>query len=254
MFAVSVLRQFWIANAAFILGTLVLSANATAQEPDWTKPYIGGQLGYSWDNIDVSSNPPGAFSNLGDFGGAIGGIQGGGNFIQQGGLVFGLVTDFNWLDGSAHASTSQSAMAIVDVCGDGCLEETTVEGQTAVGLDLEWKASVRGKVGVLAAPNVLLYATGGIAFARLEANASQSTTVTTISPSQTTTSAGSDNAILTGFVLGAGAEVLVTPAIGVFAQVLHYEFETESLDLLGSTVNVDLDETIAMFGVSFYLN
>lgn len=46
----------------------------------------------------------------------------------------------------------------------------------------------------------------------------------------------------------------MTPAIGVFAQVLHYEFETESLDLLGSTVNVDLDETVAMFGVSFYLN
>lgn len=233
---------------------LAFFAPATAQQPDWTRPYVGGQIGYSWDNIDVSSNPPGAFSNLGDFEGAIGGIQGGGNFIQQGGIVFGLVTDFNWLDGSAHASGSQSTTAIVDVCNDGCLEETTVESQTAVGLDLEWKASIRGKVGFLAAPNILVYATGGIAFARLEAQAAQSATVTTYYSPSTTTSADSDSATLTGYVLGAGAEVLVTPDIGVFAQVLHYEFETESLELLGSTVNVDLDETVAMVGVSFYLN
>ena len=69
-----------------------------------------------------------------------------------------------------------------------------------------------------------------------------------------TTLRDSDSTILTGVVAGTGVEGFITPNISAFAEVLYYDFQSANLNLLGSRVNVDLEETVVLGGVSFYFN
>ncbi len=79
-------------------------------------------------------------------------------------------------------------------------------------------------------------------------------TLTISPPPQSTTLSASDDAILIGIVTGGGIESFVTPDISTFFQVLYYNFEEETLNLAGSRLEVDLEETVVEAGVSFYLN
>lgn len=245
-----------LAFAAGIASLAVTLTPAPAQAADWTRPYIGGQIGYSWDHADISSTPPLAFADK-SFGGVIGGVQAGKNFIQQGNVVAGIVADFNLLDASASTQASQTSSQLVDICNDGCFVLTTTTTQARVGIDVDWKASLRGKAGYLVTPDLLLFTTAGVAFAKLNVKGSATTTVTTTPPPPgpvTTGVAFSDSSVLTGFVVSGGAEMMITPSLGAFWQVSYYGFGSETLGVPGSKIKVDLDETVVQVGVNFYFN
>lgn len=131
---------------------LAVSAPARSQDVDWTRPYLGGQIGYSWDKLSITSTPPGAFDTIGDLSSVIGGIEDGKNFIQQNGFVAGIVADFNWLNARGRASISKSEAEIEDRCGEGCFVTIATDTTSDVGLHVTWKASLRGKAGILAIP------------------------------------------------------------------------------------------------------
>lgn len=240
------------ANAAIAAMSLILQlapGPAMATEPDWTRFYAGAQIGYSWDHLSVASIPPGIADGSVDTSSAIGGLQGGFNFVQTGTYVAGIVVDFNWLSAVAQGSGSTITTTEVDVCGDGCIEFVDTLTDTRVKLDVTWKSSVRGKVGILSTPTTLLYATGGLAFARIEGDG-----LVIVGGAPPVTTLSTDTATALGYVVGLGTETMVAPNMSAFVQVLYYGFNDTSLDLAGGRVNVDLDETIIETGLSFYFN
>ena len=107
------------------------------------------------------------------------------------------------------------------------------EGDDADHFDPEdginWLGTVRGRVG-FALDSLLLYGTGGIAFAGIE----------TFGDSQT----------LTGWVVGAGAEYMVSDNLSLKAEYLYHDFGSNFIDGFGDDFDVNAHTVKA--GINFH--
>jgi outer membrane immunogenic protein len=123
----------------------------------WTGIYVGGQIGYAWarDNISVAGSDEINFVSSTSRG-VIGGAHLGYN-LQIGQWVAGIegTVDGTSLNGSVTAP------------GEG--DEGEAVTGTTVGTRPNIQGSIRGRVGI-AFDRVLIYATGGAAFAGIKNN------------------------------------------------------------------------------------
>jgi outer membrane immunogenic protein len=94
----------------------------------WAGPYLGANLGYAWGSVDNTLTRPSGFE---------GGVQGGYNW-QNGPWVFGVEADF-------QATGAEDTFAPWKFSNP-------------------WFGTVRGRVGYLLTPTLLLYGTGGFAY------------------------------------------------------------------------------------------
>jgi outer membrane immunogenic protein len=126
----------------------------------WTGPYIGINGGAAWHRADFEDLGSGGFGQWAflssqpfwspkDTAFTIGG-QIGYNW-QVGAIVFGLEGDLNWVDGKTSTTLLSFGLQQVNA--------TT---------NLDWFATLRGRLGVTVTPTTLLYATGGVAIAHFE--------------------------------------------------------------------------------------
>ncbi len=122
----------------------------------WTGPYWGANVGYSWGTAkyDASLTGVGTVSNSQDIDGAIGGVQTGYNY-QVGAWVWGLETDIQ-ASGEKGGSTLTGTLPLTSVTTDH---------------KLEWFGTSRGRLGILATPNLLLYGTAGAAYGQVKDSA-----------------------------------------------------------------------------------
>ena len=88
----------------------------------------------------------------------------------------------------------------------------------SIGHDLDWLASARGRIGYLVTPDIMAYATGGAAWAKI--NYSAVSTAPGIGYSAITNSSSTQ----TGYVGGGGLEWMVTDNWTVRAEYLYYRF------------------------------
>ena len=185
-----------ITTAAFAVTAVIPAASAAdlAARPytkapvmvdpgyNWSGFYIGGNVGYSWGRERTDGNLTGTqnvsvfrtagptlissvttaaavpLSGRGNMDGFIGGGQIGYNW-QSSRWLFGLEADFQGSDERATA----------DVCTvAGCPLGSSI---LTANYKLDWFGTARGRVGFLATDRVLLYATGGLAYGHLTANA-----------------------------------------------------------------------------------
>jgi len=111
--------------------------------------YWGANVGYSWgkSKYDATLTGVGTVSNSQNIDGAIGGVQTGYNY-QFGAWVWGLETDFQ-ASGQKGSSTFTGVLPLTSITTDD---------------KLDWFGTVRGRLGVLATPNILFYGTGGAAY------------------------------------------------------------------------------------------
>lgn len=159
-----------IAALSTIAVTQIASAAPPAAMPySWTGFYVGGNIGYSWGDAsgNISDSGFGGFLLPTSFSaslkpdGVIGGGQVGYNWQANNTWVFGLEADFQ---GSAErASTSLS-----NPFGINPYLGTLTQNIEAKIL---WFGTLRGRVGVLATPTLLLYATGGLAYGETDVSA-----------------------------------------------------------------------------------
>ncbi|WP_298259274.1 outer membrane protein [Bradyrhizobium sp.] len=208
-----------ISAAASLLATGALAADLPAKAPvytkapayvepiyDWTGFYVGGNVGYSWGRASDSTTITNAagtvlFSgtNRTDLNGIVGGGQIGYNWQMQN-YLFGLEAD---IQGSGEKGT-HDYLCPTSTCIAPVLGALVVPGPAvseALSQKIDWFGTVRGRVGVLAAPQILLYATGGLAYGEVNSNA-------TIAPVTTGISAAIPgvNTTNVGWTLGAGIE------------------------------------------------
>jgi outer membrane immunogenic protein len=216
--AVLVVGVASIASAADMpaKGPMYTKAPLAAPAISWTGFYIGGDVGGAWTTNTGTWTPfpsPAAFgvniisgSNGGS--GVTGGFHAGYNYQFAPTWVAGLEGDWSWA--KARGSYTQlwtSSGVVVPLPGSF----------TTMSSRLDWMSSLRGRVGYLVTPALMAYATGGVAWARIDYAANNSNLVT-----YTTSAAASSTQ--TGFVVGGGLEWAMTHNWLVRAEYLYYSF------------------------------
>ncbi len=181
------------AHAADLAPTYKAPVKAFAPVQTWDGFYVGGNVGYDWSTgstgISALSTDPAlaaplaAFIAAGSFPtslspsakGVIGGIQAGYNWQVAPQWLVGLATS------------------------------------TTVTKGIDWFGTVRGRVGVLVAPQWLLYGTGGFAYGRTKSSFSTTDVTSGCGVGLTICASGASSGTSTGWTAGAGTEVMFAP-------------------------------------------
>jgi len=140
----------------------------------WTGFYAGGNVGYGWGNSDTSFSPLPTAAGFIDLApttlnpnpkGVLGGAQIGYNW-QAGSWVWGVEADIQGAD--INGSAIQSPIIQFDGTSFGAGSALTASEK------IDWFGTVRGRLGYAGAPQVLLYATGGLAYGDVRNTANSS--------------------------------------------------------------------------------
>jgi outer membrane immunogenic protein len=202
---------------------VVVSNSATT---DWSGFYAGLHIGGATGTMDLPPVPAGVISidSYEISGGLVGG-QVGAN-AQFGNLVVGVEGDASW----------------TNVFGRGTLDI----GVLTVGTEAKVNAlgSVRGRVG-FAADSILFYATAGVAAASVTGTAFEEF-------AGTRTVLGTPKVGHMGWVIGAGAEAMVTDNISIKAEYLYHKFGTEAYDYGAGPVDQSFNLHTVKVGANFH--
>lgn len=181
----------------------------------WSGLYIGLQGGYGFGSTDqlaldpftfpglitaftpIGAVPGSSFAANGDFhDGFVGGAHIGYDW-QVNSLVFGAILDVSYTDiGDAQRAFSRTPATY------------TIER------DLDWMATLRGRIGYAVNDRFLVYGTGGVAYGDVNFSYSQPGSAAT-----PTVSGGQDSDF--GYVVGAGIETKVTQQISFGLEYLY---------------------------------
>jgi outer membrane immunogenic protein len=230
--------------SALVTGLLSAAAimPATAQSPapayNWTGFYLGGNVGYGWGNSDAASSFA-CLSPINDcvYAGAsnnalfsaagtgtlsqnryYGGIQGGFNW-QARNVVVGVEVDFN----AFKLRRTRTVTGVpIDPEGGNIFAVTT-------GVESNWMATARGRLGWTLVPTVLLYATGGLAITDLTvSNAFLDDASTIIGITANTAGASSATQRKLGWTIGGGMEWALPANWTLKAEYLYLDFGSVS--------------------------
>jgi len=203
--------------------TSAIAADAVIYEPtpaplaavyDWTGAYIGAQVGYGWADIDRST---GAFDNSYDANGLLAGVHLGYNHqIDQ--FVIGIEGDIDW----------------ADLDGDDAGAGGTIDAT-----DFNWTGSIRARLGY-AFDRLLVYGTGGIAFASIDQINAAGVPV-------------SIRKTYTGWTVGAGAEYAFADNLSTRIEYRYADFGSEDFAPAGLVpFSNDITSHSVRIGVSYH--
>jgi outer membrane immunogenic protein len=224
-----------LSSAAFA-ADMPLKAPAPVAPPTWTGFYVGGEAGYAWSNPADSWLPNDNVSSFLSAGGSpiLGTLPNQQPFVspynvKRSGVVGGLEAGYNWqidprwvagleadLNGSNfHGSGGSTSVLISSIFGG------TTTNSLNTSQNVDWYGTFRGRVGWLAAPNLLIFGTAGLAYGRVAESANHAFTsanplggaVSIVSPSASlvcTVNAGcysgATSSTNVGWVAGGGIE------------------------------------------------
>ncbi len=234
--------------------------------PTWTGFYIGGNVGYGWDNhssgVSAASTDPAlapalaAILAAGSYPaslspsakGVIGGGQVGYNWQLASQGLIGLEADLqgSGIKGSAPQSLSP---ALFDMTSTG------------VTKSIDWFGTVRGRLGLLVTPQWLLYGTGGFAYGQAKSGFTTTDLTGGCVAGGTLCAAGSSSGVRTGWTAGAGAEAMLTPNWSVKVEYLYVDLGSSALSIPSSTIpaivfstSTPFREQIARVGVNYHFD
>jgi outer membrane immunogenic protein len=186
-----------ISAALFVIACTV-QASARGQVDDWNGTYAGLDLGYGWGSVKQFAGTPG------------GPLTHSTGSTNQDGVLLGGYAGYNWLLSQDWLLGVEGNMDWMDI--------GTKSGGTGATLpvNLRWEGSFRGRVGFLAAPSVLLYATGGYSFL----DGSLKTLNSPVEVHPTT---------FDGWTVGAGAEWELDQTIVLRLQYRYSDYGTQRL-------------------------
>jgi outer membrane immunogenic protein len=160
------------------LATASIATSAHAKS--WTGFYLGANTGVGWSNGSTINEPvdptsriffrsaftdfaPGSFDTAFDQKGWLGGFQAGFNW-QAGAIVWGVEADLQ--KSAISGSGSQRAFLTPSLFGSYFGFDVNAQSE------LQWFGTVRGRIGFLMTPNLMLYGTGGLSYGEIESSGS----------------------------------------------------------------------------------
>jgi len=184
-----------IATSAFAADLPVKAPPMVAPVWNWTGFYVGVNGGYSWGRANtsiapfVSPFPTTAFAPFHqNVDGGLGGGQIGYNWQLDPKWVIGLEADIQGT-GERSSTTLTTVSPRFGAFANGLPNPlpgpdfNAIAALTAnLSYDLQWFATFRGRVGWLATPQTLLYATGGLAVGEFKYSAATTLTSTVFGP------------------------------------------------------------------------
>jgi opacity protein-like surface antigen len=225
-------------------------------EPRWTFAgyYLGANIGYSWG----TSKTDALFSD--DTGTALFAVPSTSSKFNGG--VFGVQTGYNWLVGNwlfgveGDLGISGQRAKPTFVCPDACNPFGPAVASFDLSQKMEWFATLRGRFGATVTPDVLLYATAGLALAGFQ----PAGTVTSFDDTGAPVAVPFDTLKLkTGWAAGLGVEAhLGGPWTGK-VEYLHLDFGTfqstavndQSTPVLFVDYNQRITDNIVRFGLNY---
>lgn len=194
--------KYVIPAMAVIASTAV---NASANETEWTGPYVGAQAGYTSLKPKYSEPLPLNLQTeqrqfIAEVNPNTNGISGGvlaGYNVQANGLILGIEADF--------------ALTSADTTVDSSPEPDYFNNYSA--FDLKWNGHVRARIGYPVG-KTLVYAAGGLALARLKVDDVE---LLGDVPGEW----GEQSKTLTGFSVGGGVEHAITNNLTIRAEYLY---------------------------------
>ncbi len=224
-----------LVTAALGLFVAGVGSSALAQDGGWSGPYIGGHVGYAFGHDDdgettlFDTNLDGGFNDTvrtaagaNAFspgfcdGRARGRTPAEGCKGDEKAIDYGLRAGYDFAFGNfilgGVAEVSQANVA------DGTTSFSTTPAYYTFTREVRWLAAARARAGY-AFKDALLYATGGFAYADVDHRFATSNTANTF------TQKGDDDT--TGYQLGAGAELKVSPRISLGAEYLYTSLEDD---------------------------
>jgi outer membrane immunogenic protein len=262
-----------LGTAAANAADMPLKAPPLAPVFSWTGWYVGGNVGWMRGNADYDPVCPAfnpntcpvlfpffAFNGVGNIltfvpaafaslpGGSASGnsFMGGGQIgynVQSGRVVFGAEAD---LDAThIRASLTQNAVSLATGFPPGFFGNVAANSV----FENDWIGTVRGRLG-LAWDRVMLYGTGGIAFAGTSVN----TTFVYTPPAnalpafiQPGPTGNNWSQIIAGWTVGAGVEFFVSDRVSVGAEYRHSDFGRQNVllgfDIANAPVYTDVKYT-----------
>lgn len=157
------------------------------------------------------------------------------------GFLAGLTLGYNQKMGVSFVGGIEADIAYTDVSGS---KARTIGvdpvGSASVATDMDWFATVRARAGWLASQQMLLYVTGGLAYADLDRTASASTT-----NEDAPTASSSKSDWKAGWTVGGGLEWLLGRKTTLKSEYLYYDLEDSSITIGGGddTVRYKLENT-----------
>jgi outer membrane immunogenic protein len=161
--SLTIISLGFLGTAAWADG-MVQPAAAPCCEAPFAGAYIGAAVGFARHRVEVTNETGGNALATGQtfpdddnsftFGGYVG-------YNWQrccSPFVFGIETDFNWQD------TSPTGLDVETGIGAGAGSTETVSLES----NINWFGTLRGRVGYVVHDHILLYATGGLAYANLD--------------------------------------------------------------------------------------
>jgi outer membrane immunogenic protein len=233
---------------------------------DWAGFYIGGNVGGAWTDFNGSNTVPcsaacpffvppnaDAINANARFKGSNGSFTGGGQAgynWQLGAVVTGVEADINWVGAKSDLT---STLPYVTNPANGNRFDNSARA--------DWIATIRGRLGMTAGSNLLLYVTGGAAIAGLKLTS----TVTELVPIPVGNCAlfhcGTSSVDTTklGWTAGGGAEFAIDRNWSIKAEYLYSKFggvgSTTTYALASGAsaqpINHNVDTTIQMGRVGF---
>jgi outer membrane immunogenic protein len=244
----------FVRRLVLALGVLIVgSIGATAADLPMKAPPIAPPVLYNWTGFYVGLNAGGTFGggdtsvtgvpilNAGVLGAGplqaaidqaatggggtnrgrfIGGGQIGWNW-QFGNVVAGIEADFQGLGGSSGAQSLVGNALLV-----GLPNSVTVT--STVSNTVNWLGTLRGRLGILATPSWLLYATGGLAYGGVRSSVATTELINgpnAVIPNPAF-SGSSFSKTRVGWTVGAGAEWMFAQKWSAKVEYLYYDLGT----------------------------
>jgi len=259
--AVSLVFLGAVAASAADLAPGYTKAPAMAPAYNWTGFYVGGNVGGQWGSADPTTStlsPVAAYFATSSVP-AIAGV--GAQRVNSSSVTGGFTAGYNW----------QLSNAVVGLEGDinyfgfkgsatgtapyPCCVGTNFTIGSSVSSD--WLATIRGRIGFLATPSWLLYATGGAAIADVKGNFTFTDTFSGA------TESGAIRDTRVGWTAGVGGEYAIGNGWSLKAEYLYVDLgrgtvTSNNLFAMGAptptqtfTHSVDIKSNIARVGVNY---
>jgi len=199
----------------------------------WTGVYFGLNAGWlGANNSLVNQATPGVDQNVDpqELAALAGLATGDFSLGNKSGFIGGAGIGYNYQFNNWVAGIEADIQGIAGQAVNGSITSNTTTGLSSTltgSMDTRWLGTLRGRLGVLPAPTVLVYGTGGLAYSEVQA-----TTSLTQSDSSGFSGSGTGDDfayLVTGWTAGGGVEWMFTQNWSAKLEYLHYDLGTTSI-------------------------